>query len=140
MVLVVRLPEHKVAQRKKGQKRHIVGDEHGADEGDVHQRHHRRAQIPETADDILGQGVEESDIAQRLDHRQRTEQAGQGAEVKIAQVFSVRRDDERRHHRGNQRDDKHQIHRDEFTQFSKEDHTADVRLLSRFFLIPNNSV
>ena len=37
VVLFVGGAEYEITQRQKGQQRHIVGDQHGADEGDVHQ-------------------------------------------------------------------------------------------------------
>lgn len=33
--------EHEIAEGQKGQKRHVVGDQHRADKGDVHERQNR---------------------------------------------------------------------------------------------------
>ena len=38
VLFLVRGAEDVIAQRQKGQQRHVVGDEHRADEGDINQR------------------------------------------------------------------------------------------------------
>lgn len=83
--------QRKVAERQKGDERHVVGDQHRADEGDVDKRQRERAQIARHGDDLARQNREELDVAQRRHNRQRQKQAGEGAQVKIAEVCRVRR-------------------------------------------------
>ena len=86
--------KHQITQRQKGQQRHVVGNEHGADEGDIHQRQNTHAGVFEALDHLSGQHIEEVDILQRTDHRQHAEQARQRFQVKIAQIRTVRRDND----------------------------------------------
>ena len=97
-----------IAQRQEGQKRHIVGDEHGAQKGDIDQCDNSPAQIAEALHHLAGQQVEELDVFQGADHCQHTEQAGQRPEIKIAQIFPVRR---HKAGRGRSRQQRHAHHR-----------------------------
>ena len=83
--------QRKVAERQKGDERHVVGNQHRTDEGDVDERQCERAQIARHGDDLARKNREEFDVAQRRHHRQRQKQAGEGAQVKIAEVCRVRR-------------------------------------------------
>lgn len=83
--------QREVAERQKGDERHVVGDQHRADEGDVDERQRERAQIARHGDDLARKDREKLDVAQRRHHRQRQKQAGEGAQVKIAEVCRVRR-------------------------------------------------
>ena len=86
--------EDEPAQREKGQQGGIVGQEHGAEHGDDHQR---RAYAPDGGKGVyhpLGKGGKDIQIPQRAHHRQNTEQAGEGLEVIIPQICAVGRNEE----------------------------------------------
>ena len=67
--------EHQIPQRQERNQRHIVGDQHGADEGDVAQGDGRRAGIARQTDDLPSQNGKEVNVLQGADHCQRAEQA-----------------------------------------------------------------
>ena len=86
--------EDEPAQRKKGQQGSIVGQEHGAEHGDDHQR---RAYAPDGGKGVhhpLGKSGKDIQIPQRAHYRQNTEQAGEGLEVIIPQICAVERNEE----------------------------------------------
>ena len=91
VLFLLRRRQREVTERQKGDERHVVGNQHRADEGNVHQRQRERAQIARHGDDFARQNREELDVAQRCHHRQRQKQAGEGAQVKIAEIRRVRR-------------------------------------------------
>jgi len=86
--------QNKKSQRQEGQQRHVVGDEHGSDEGDVHQRQNAQPGVFEALDDFPRQHIEKIDVLQRTDHGENAEQTGQCLEIKIAEIGLIRRDDQ----------------------------------------------
>ena len=100
--------EHEVSQGQEGQQCHVVGNEHGANEGDVDQCQNAEPGIAEALNDFLSQNVEEADVLQGTDYSQNAEQAGQGLEIEIAQIGAVNGNDggcdqcgdESNHHNG----------------------------------------
>lgn len=128
-LLVLCCVQNIVAERQKGQQRHIVGDQHRAEERDDDQREHRGAQSRKAAHDIPRQRVKKADVAERVDDGKRTEQACQRAEIKIAEIRPVRRDQKRGRQSGAQRNDKHKIFANKFRKPFEKKHTcclADV--------------
>lgn len=96
VLLHARKAQHEVAKRQKGQKCHVVADEHRADKGHVHQRQHRHAQRARALHDLAREHREKANILERTHHSQGTEQTRQRAQVKIPDVCSVRRHDDSR--------------------------------------------
>ena len=86
-----------VAQRQEREQRHVVCDEHGAEEGDPHEREDAGAGVPEEAHDVLRKDVEEPDVLQRGDDGEGAEEAGEGLVVDISGIARVRRNEENRH-------------------------------------------
>ena len=83
--------QHEVSQGQKGQKRHIVGDQHRTDEGDVNQRDHGCAEVSCEADDLARQHREESNILQRAYNCKHRKQAGKRFPIEVAFVGFVGR-------------------------------------------------
>ena len=83
--------QYDVAKREKGEQCHIVRNEHGADERDVHKGKDRTAQIFRHRDDPAGDTGEKADMAERADHRQCAEEAGQRARIEITEIGLIRR-------------------------------------------------
>ena len=101
--------EDEPAQRKKGQQGSIVGQEHGAEHGDDHQR---RAYAPDGGKGVhhpLGKSGKDIQIPQRAHYRQNAEQAGEGLEVIISQICAVGRNEESGRCRRQQGDDQHGV-------------------------------
>ena len=69
--------QNEEAERQEGEQRHVVCDQHRADEGDVDQSKHRKAQIAEALYDLLRYRVEESYVTQSTHHRKNAEKTGQ---------------------------------------------------------------
>ena len=97
----VRTLQDNVSERQERDERHVVRDEHGADERDVDKGDSRKAQIFRERDDFLCADVEEFYLFQRAYDGERAKQAGYGSVVDVGEVFSVRRHDER----GDERED-----------------------------------
>jgi hypothetical protein len=87
--------EHKITERQKGQKRHVVADEHGTDKGDVDQSEDGNAQIPGTFHNLASQNGKEFDVFECTYDRQRAKQTCQRFPIKVIGVCAVGRDDER---------------------------------------------
>ena len=96
--------EDEIAERKKGQESHVVGNEHGADESDADQRDRCKAQISGQYDQPFGEAGEKADVFERADDCEHAKEAGDGFEVDVGTVGGVRRDDKRRDDRENERD------------------------------------
>jgi len=101
--------ENEITQRQEGDQRHIVGNQHGADEGDIDQRQRCGARRAGENDDAVRQDGEKVDVFQRADDRQSNKQAAQRFEIIVFQILLIRRHDaggERRQHKG---DDEHSV-------------------------------
>ena len=79
------------SQRQEGKQCHVIGYEHRANKGNVHQGKDADPGVAEDLDQLLGQYVEEMDILQGAHHRQHAEQAGQGLNIEVIQVSFIRR-------------------------------------------------
>ena len=91
VLILARGGEREITQRQEGQQCHIIGNEHRADEGDVHQREYRHAQITCHADDFLRDDGEEANVSQGADDCQRYEQTGQRLIVQIIGIGGIGR-------------------------------------------------
>ena len=100
IAFLARRVQHEIAQRQERDERHVVGDEHRADERDIDQRQHAQPRVPEQLDDPAGEDIEKVDVPQRAHHRQYAEKAGERLEIKIVQIGAVGRHDERCDQRG----------------------------------------
>ncbi len=94
--------QYKITQRQKGQKCHVVCDQHGSDKGDIHQGKHRNSQISRAVYDLTCKNGKEFNILQGTYNRQHTKQAGQRFPIKIVEILRIHRydagGDERRCH------------------------------------------
>ena len=96
------LGQDKIAERKKGQKRHVVGNEHGADKRNADEGQHSGAHGAEAQDDAARQNGEKPDVFQRTDDAEGAEQAGERFQIKVGKIGAVRRDEKGRDHCGKQ--------------------------------------
>ena len=87
--------KRKKAERQKRDERHIVCDEHGADEGYVNQREYAQARVFAKLDDLSREDRKKANIAQSTDHREHGKKAGERFEIEISQILFIRWDDER---------------------------------------------
>ena len=101
--------KNKVTKRQECQQRHIVGNEHGADEGNIHQGQNTEPGIAEALNDPLGQDVEKANILQSADHRQHAKQTSQGLYIEISQISLIHRHEYRCHHRRGERNEHNRI-------------------------------
>ena len=85
----------RIAERQERQKRHIVCNQHRADERDDDQCNGCGTETGKPFDDAAGKTCEEADVAQRTDNGEHAEQAGQRLEIKVGQVFCIRRNKNR---------------------------------------------
>jgi len=92
--------QNDVTQGQKGQQRHIIGNQHGTEEGYVHQRQNGQPEVFRNGHDLFGDAGEEADVPQGAYHSEGAEEAGQGPGIEIGQIFQIRRYD----HGGTQRE------------------------------------
>ena len=116
----MRFRQHKVSQRQECQQRHVVCNQHGADEGDDNQRHGCGAEIGEAAYNAARQTGEEADAAQCHNDGEHTEQAGQRLEIEIGQVFRIRRNKDGGDAGGGKRDAEYGVFAHEFAECGKQ--------------------
>ena len=90
----VRCGKHEKAKGQKGQECHIVGDQHRADKGDIHQCQNTPSRVSEQHNDPSGENIKEINVFECADHSQHAKEAGQGLDVKIFEVFLVGRNDQ----------------------------------------------
>ena len=83
--------KHEIAQRQKRDQRHIVGNQHGADKRNPHQRQRGGPGIAREPDNPPGQNGKKMNILQRTDHGQRAEKTAKGLYIKVTGVLRVRR-------------------------------------------------
>ena len=79
-------------QGQEGEQRHIVCNEHGADEGDVDKGEHGHARALLQSPSRRRATAEKADVFKGAYNGQHAEQAGERAEIEIAGVLVVRRD------------------------------------------------
>ena len=107
--LLARRRKDEISERQKGKQRHIVGNQHGPQKGDVDECQHGRARIFEHGHDLLGKQGKETDVSERADHRQRTKQAGERLKIEIFEILRIGRHDKSRHGGGKRRHAKHDV-------------------------------
>ena len=88
---LARRGQHKIPERQKGQKRHVVGYQHRADEGDVNKRKNAKPRVFEALDDLLRKNIKEIDIFKRADYRQHAEKTGKRLKIEITDIIRVGR-------------------------------------------------
>ena len=92
--LIAGAVQDQIAQRQEGEQCHVIGDEHGTDEGDIHQGNGGKTEVLCKAYDLFRTDIEETDLPESTDHGKGTEKAGKGTEVKVADVRCIRRYDD----------------------------------------------
>ena len=104
--LFPRSGKYQIPQRKKGDQRHIIGDQHRANEGDITQRNGSHAGISRQTNHFPGQNGKKVNVFQSADHGKRSEKAAERLYVKILGILRVRRHQkggDRRRAKGNER-------------------------------------
>ena len=91
----MRFGQNQIAERQERQKRHVVCNQHRADERDDDQCNGCGTETGKPFDDAAGETCEEADVAQRTDNGEHAKQAGQRLEIKVGQVFCIRRNKNR---------------------------------------------
>lgn len=71
ILFFLRFREYEIAKGQKGQERHIVGDQHRAEKGDVHERKHRASCRFEDFNRPLGEEVEKVYVFEGADDGER---------------------------------------------------------------------
>ena len=108
ILLLFRGGQNEKSEWEEGQKRHIVADEHRAEERDVNQGKHRDAKISRAIHDLSCKDGEKSDVLQRANNRERAKEAGQRFPIEIIRVLCIGCDDtgcyDREHDRNGQND------------------------------------
>ena len=84
--VLARRMQNEEAERQEGQKRHVVGDEHRPQEGDVNECQHAHPRVFEALDDALREDIEKANVFERTYDGQHAEQAGQSFEIQIAEI------------------------------------------------------
>ncbi len=90
-LLLTRAVQNEKTEGQKGQKRHVVGDQHGADEGDEHQRQNGCAGVTRSANDAMRQNGKKANVFQGTDDSQRAEQTAERFQVEIVKISRVGR-------------------------------------------------
>ena len=83
--------QHHHREGHKGQQRHIVGDQHGAEKAQQHQHQPQETDRPGLGAEPVGQHGKNPGVAQPGHHHHQAVQQRQGAKINIAPVGPVRR-------------------------------------------------
>jgi len=94
MLLLAGAGQDEKAERQKGQQRHVVGDEHRAEEGDHHQGKDRRAKVARCLDDAMRQNGKEADVFQRAYDSEGAKQTAERFEIQVGEISGIGRDDD----------------------------------------------
>ena len=97
--MLTRAVQCKEAEGQKRDKRHIVCYEHRADKGYVHERYHAKARVFAQLYYFARENREKAYISEGANHRKNREKAGESFEIKIAEIFFIRRHKNRRYAR-----------------------------------------
>lgn len=108
--------KREIAERQKGDQRHIVCDQHRSDERHAHQRDHARSRVAEATYDRLRSEIEKVQIFQRANRGGYGKETGERFEIEIAEIFFIGRHDKRRDERQQKGDYAHGV----FFQKAKE--------------------
>ena len=87
--------QHQGSQGQESQQRHIVGDQHRSNKGDIHQRQNADPGVFAEFYNVSCQHIEIPHISKGANHCQHTEKAGQGLKIKVVYVFSIHRHEDR---------------------------------------------
>ncbi len=109
ILFLARGRQNEKAERQKGEKCHIVGNEHRTDKGYVSERKHASARVLESLDDFLRQEKEETDIFKGANDGKDTEKAGERFPVEIIKVLGVWRHNKCCNSRGENGDEEHSV-------------------------------
>ena len=115
--------EGKVAERQKGDERHVIRDEHAAEKGDVNERKREHAQIPVRR--TMRRAKMEKNLISRSAQTTASvrKQAAKRSPVEIAEIFRVRRNEHARHDRRRCRRTEHGVFLQEPFQLFHRKHT-----------------
>ena len=89
MAFVTCAMENDVAEGEECDQRHVIGNEHRADEGYINKGNSCKTEIFRKADDFFSAHIEEVDSLQRADNCKSAEEAGECAIVEVAEVFGI---------------------------------------------------
>lgn len=101
--------ERKIAERQKGNERHVVGHDHGTEIGNENQREYDVTHVFELTHDNIRRPHEKTDVFERRHDGERAKKTGQRAQIEIRKVFPVRRHEKTRSDRGGKRDDENYV-------------------------------
>lgn len=101
VLFLIRRVQHKVAQRQKGQKSHIVGDKHGSNIGYGNQRGDGGAGRTENFYHLTRENAEKTLVFKRGDDCRHSEKRNQGPKVEIIRILFIGKNEETRNHRRN---------------------------------------
>lgn len=108
VLFFLRVRQNEVAEGQKSQKRHIVGNQHRADKGYVHERQNRASCRLENFHRPFCEEVEKVYVFEGADDGKRRQKTGKRVEIEIAQIMLVGRDEKTRYNcqeQCNQHDD-----------------------------------
>ena len=111
--LLARGGKNIVAKGQKREERHVIGNEHGADKGDVYQGEHAHPCGFAHVYDARGKHVKEVDILQRTHHCQNAKQATQGLKIEVLHIGAVDRNYQHGNDRGDQRNKHDRVSRNQ---------------------------
>ena len=93
----LRVRQNEIAEGQKGQERHVVGDQHRADKGYVHERQNRASCRLENFNRPFREEVEEVYVFEGTDDGKRRQKTGKRVEIEISQILLVGRNDKARY-------------------------------------------
>ena len=99
MLLFIAGGEHKVSERQKGDKRHIVRHDHRAEVCNKDERKRNAAHIAERHNDLAGKPFKKMALLQGADNGERTKQTGQRIKIEITGIIRVGRNEKTSHRR-----------------------------------------
>ena len=97
VLFFLRIRQNEIAEWQKGQERHVVGDQHRADKGYVHERQNRASCRLENFYRPLCEKVEKVYVFESADDGERRQKAGKRVEIEIAQILFVGRNEKTRY-------------------------------------------
>ena len=109
ILFLSRRAKRNISKGKKGQKSHIVCDQHRPQKGDIDKRKNASASIFKELDDFLRKHIEKTDIFQGAHHCKGAKQAGERFKIEISEIFLIGRNENRGDERRRQRDKGHGV-------------------------------
>lgn len=95
--IFLRIRQNEIAEGQKGQKRHIVGNQHRADKGDIHERQNRTSCRFENFNRPLCEEVEKVYVFESADDGKRRQKAGKCVKIEITQILLIGRNKKARY-------------------------------------------